>query len=83
VANERGITSAALFLAAAQLIFLWNIFVGARRGRIAPPNPWQATTLEWAPESAYAPINRGPYEYEIAVNEMNFYPQWESASKQE
>jgi cytochrome c oxidase subunit 1 len=83
VANERGITSAALFLAAAQLIFLWDIFVSARRGRIAPPNPWQATTLEWAPATAYAPINRGPYEYEIAVNEMNFNPQWESASKQE
>ena len=83
VANERGITFAALFLAAAQLIFLWNIFVSARRGRIAPPNPWQATTLEWAPEIAYSPIERGPYEYEIAVNEMNFYPQWESASKQE
>ncbi len=83
VANERGITFAALFLAAAQLIFLWNIFTSARRGRIAPPNPWQATTLEWAPETAYAPIERGPYEYEIAVNEMNFYPQWESASKQE
>ena len=83
VANERGITFAALFLAAAQLIFLWNICVSARRGRIAPPNPWQATTLEWAPEIAYSPIERGPYEYEIAVNEMNFYPQWESASKQE
>ena len=83
VANERGITSAALFLAAAQLIFLWNIFVSALRGRIASPNPWQATTLEWAPPTAYAPINRGPYEYEIAVNEMNFNPQWESASKQE
>ncbi len=83
VANERGITSAALFLAAAQLIFLWNILVSARRGRIAPPNPWHATTLEWAPEIAYSPIERGPYEYEIAVNEMKFYPQWESASKQE
>ena len=83
IANERGITSAALFLAAAQLIFLWNIFRSARRGRPAPPNPWQATTLEWAPEPPTRRIERGPYEYEIAVNEMIFTPQWESASKQE
>ena len=83
VANERGITSAALFLAAAQLIFLWNIFASARRGRIAPPNPWQATTLEWSPGDANGRIDRGPYEYEIAVNEMKFFPQWERASKQE
>ena len=83
VANERGITSAALFLAAAQLLFLWNIFSSARRGRIAQPNPWQATTLEWAPEGALARIDRGPYEYEIALNETKFFPQWETASKQE
>jgi len=83
VANERGITSAALFLAAAQLIFLWNVFRSARHGRAAGANPWQATTLEWAPETATARIERGPYEYEIALNEMNFHPQWESASKQE
>ena len=83
LANERGITSAALFLAAAQLLFLWNIFLSARRGRIALPNPWQATTLEWAPQFSLTRIHRGPYEYEIAVNEMNFHPQWETASKQE
>ena len=83
VANERGITSAALFLAAAQFIFLWNIFLSARRGRIAEPNPWQATTLEWSPGDANGRIDRGPYEYEIAVNEMKFFPQWERASKQE
>jgi cytochrome c oxidase subunit I len=83
VANERGITSAALFLAAAQLLFLWNIFISARRGRTAPPNPWRATTLEWAPQSLLTRVHRGPYEYEIAVNEMIFHPQWETASKQE
>src|SRR5579862_1249077 len=82
-ANERGITSSALLLAAAQLIFLWNVFFSARRGRTAPSNPWQATTLEWAPENHLTRIERGPYEYEIAVNEMIFHPQWESASKQE
>jgi len=83
VANERGITSAALFLAAAQILFLWNVFASARRGRLAGPNPWHATTLEWAPESAFGRVQRDPYQYEIGVNQMKFHPQWESASKQE
>src|SRR5246127_1118248 len=40
-------TSAAYFTAAAQLIFLVNLFWSLRRGRPATPNPWNATTLEW------------------------------------
>jgi len=82
-ANERGITFSALLLASAQLIFLWNVFASARRGRVAEANPWEATTLEWAPEMARARVERGPYEYEILANETNFHPQWELASKQE
>jgi cytochrome c oxidase subunit I len=82
-ANERGITFSALLLAAAQLIFLWNIFRSARRGCIAGPNPWEATTLEWAPAEPYTRIERGPYEYENPSNEMKLHPQWESASKLE
>ncbi len=82
-ANERGITFSAILLAAAQLLFLWNIFDSARRGRLAGPNPWSATTLEWAPEGAVGRIERQPYEYEIPLNETKFHPQWESASKQE
>jgi cytochrome c oxidase subunit I len=82
-ANERGITFSAVLLAAAQLIFLWNIYFSARRGRIAPPNPWQATTLEWAPETEFVRIERGPYEYENLSNEMKLHPQWERASKEE
>jgi len=82
-ANERGITFSAMLLAAAQLLFLWNIFDSARRGRLAGPNPWSATTLEWAPEGAVGRIERQPYEYEIPLNETKFHPQWESASKQE
>jgi cytochrome c oxidase subunit 1 len=80
---ERGITHSALLLAAAQLIFLWNLFASARRGRIAEPNPWEATTLEWAPESGRSRVERGPYEYEIPANETNFNPQWERAAKEE
>jgi cytochrome c oxidase subunit 1 len=43
------ITYAALFLAAAQLIFLVNLIRSLRHGKIASSNPWQATTLEWHP----------------------------------
>ncbi len=82
-ANERGITFSALLLASAQFIFLWNIFASTRWGSAAETNPWEATTLEWAPENAHSRVERGPYEYEIPANETNFHPQWEMASKQE
>ena len=42
-----GVTHAAYFLAAAQLIFLFNYFWSQRRGAAAPANPWGATTREW------------------------------------
>jgi cytochrome c oxidase subunit 1 len=80
---ERGITFSAMLLAAAQLLFLWNVFASARRGRIAGTNPWQATTLEWANGAEPARIDRGPYEYELTQNGAFAHPQWESASKEE
>ena len=43
------ITYAAIFLATAQLIFLFNLVHSLRRGALATANPWQATTLEWHP----------------------------------
>jgi cytochrome c oxidase subunit 1 len=82
-ANERGITFSALLLASAQLIFLWNAFRSARHGQPAAENPWQATTLEWAPPGLTPRVDHGPYEYEIPFSEAIFLPQWEAASKQE
>jgi cytochrome c oxidase subunit I len=80
---ERGITFSALLLAAAQLIFLWNVFASARRGQSAGGNPWKATTLEWANGSIPARIEREPYEYELRQNGNDFHPQWESMTKEE
>jgi len=80
---ERAITYSALLLAAAQFIFLWNVFASARRGRIAEANPWQATTLEWADAEGPMRIERGPYEYELPSSGKGFHPQWESATKEE
>jgi cytochrome c oxidase subunit 1 len=58
---QRWITFSAFFLASVQVIFLWNLFYSLRRGREAPKNPWEATTLEWSEHEG--PAVRGPYEY--------------------
>jgi cytochrome c oxidase subunit 1 len=34
-------------LAASTLIFLYNMYTSLTRGKKAPPNPWNARTLEW------------------------------------
>ena len=48
---QRHVTYAAFLLAGAQLIFLVNLVLSWRRGRLAPENPWGATTLEWMPRT--------------------------------
>jgi cytochrome c oxidase subunit 1 len=58
---QRWITFAAFFLAASQLIFLWNLFHSIWLGATASKNPWQATSLEWSEYEG--PVVRGPYEY--------------------
>ena len=80
---ERGITYSGALLAAAQLIFLWNVFASARRGRVAEENPWQAATLEWANESAPRRVERGPYDYDLPPDGGGFHPQWECVPQQE
>jgi cytochrome c oxidase subunit 1 len=85
------ITYAAIFLATAQLIFLFNLAHSLRHGSLAPSNPWQATTLEW--HSSLNPLNplvplsasdseieqitvhRSPCHYVKDADE-NFLPQW-------
>ncbi len=47
---QRHITYGAIFLACAQLPFLLNLLLAIRRPAITDPNPWQATTMEWAPQ---------------------------------
>ena len=41
------ITIATILTAAAQLIFVVNLFWSMFKGKKAPENPWEATTLEW------------------------------------
>jgi cytochrome c oxidase subunit 1 len=46
------ITWAALALAAAQLLFLWNFVWSMRNGASTGPNPWSAPSLEWSEPSS-------------------------------
>jgi cytochrome c oxidase subunit 1 len=84
---NRHITYGAIFLAAAQLLFLYNLVRSLRRGAIAPPNPWNATTLEWNPalhptaasvaSDEKITVYRSPCEYQASPSgEISFMPQW-------
>jgi heme/copper-type cytochrome/quinol oxidase subunit 1 len=60
---QTWVTIAAVGLISAQLIFLVNLFWSMRRGALAPPNPWQSTTLEWQTFAEGSVVHHGPYEY--------------------
>jgi cytochrome c oxidase subunit 1 len=60
---QRGISHAAFFTAAAQVLFFVNLAWSLRRGKPAPVNPWRATTLEWSEPAAPLRVWRGPYEF--------------------
>jgi len=78
----------AWLLALAQIPFILNIILTIikKRKDNADPNPWQATTMEWACPSP--PIGhgnfetepvayRGPYEYSVPEHKDDFSPQFE------
>ena len=54
---HKFITIAALFTGAAQLIFVYNLFISRFKGEPAPDNPWQATSLEWSTPTTPPPHN--------------------------
>ena len=41
-------TVGAFIFGLSALIMVWNVLRSARRGEVAPPNPWNAATLEWS-----------------------------------
>jgi cytochrome c oxidase subunit 1 len=78
-------TISAFGLGLAQLLFVYNFFVSLFRGKVAPANPWRATTLEWT-DAASPPIREnfesrpivyhGPYEYNNPLSgDEDFLPQ--------
>src|SRR5947208_2578204 len=44
---NTAITISALFVAAVQMVFLFNLIWSLSKGKPAGSNPWRATTLEW------------------------------------
>ena len=86
-----GITIAAICVASAQLVFLWNLYHSATRGKPAGGNPWGATTLEWqTPETPpthgnfgkeLPSVYRWAYDYSVPGAEEDFIPQNVPASK--
>jgi cytochrome c oxidase subunit 1 len=76
---------AAIFVAFAQLFFLYNLFISYFRGRESGPNPWEATTLEWqTPQTPPTHGNFGPelplvyrwaYDYSLPGAADDYIPQ--------
>ena len=63
---QRFITSSAIVLVTAQVVFLSNVVWTLLRGRRAEANPWQATTLELSADSVDEKVVfRGPYHYGV------------------
>jgi|TARA_Y100000996_G_scaffold51945_1_gene35536 cytochrome c oxidase subunit 1 len=78
----------AWLLGLAQIPFILNIILTLfkKKDKVADPNPWNATTMEWACPSP--PIGhgnfetepsayRGPYEYSVPGHKDDFSPQFE------
>jgi cytochrome c oxidase subunit 1/cytochrome c oxidase subunit I+III len=55
------------------LLFIVNVVVSYRRGRVAGDNPWDAPTLEWATSSPPP-----PYNFTVIPTVASRHPLWES-----
>ena len=85
------ISIAAICVATVQLLFLYNLYRSATRGKPAGGNPWGATTLEW--QTADTPpthgnfgkelpsVYRWAYDYSVPGAEEDFIPQNVPAGK--
>ena len=83
VLNEA-ISIAAILVAIAQVVFLYNAVRSLTKGKEAGPNPWNATTLEW--QTPHTPpkhgnfdelpsVYRWAYDYGVPGAEQDFIPQ--------
>lgn len=78
------VSVAAIITLSAQVLFLFNFFYSMFRGRLAPANPWNSTTLEWTtprfPKHGNWPgeipsVYRWPYDYSKPGAKEDFIPQ--------
>ncbi|MCC6587015.1 MAG: cbb3-type cytochrome c oxidase subunit I [Bryobacterales bacterium] len=70
-----GITHMSFLVAAVQILFVINLFWSIKRGVKAPPNPWQATTLEWTETNGHTKVNHGPYEFSVPGRDRDYVMQ--------
>jgi len=74
------ITWAAVGTAAVQCLFLFNFVWSLFKGKKAPANPWESTSLEWTVSSppphenfdTDPVVHHGPYEYSVPDAESDF-----------
>jgi len=86
-----GITIAAIIVASVQLVFLYNLYHSATRGKPAGGNPWGATTLEWQTSDTppthgnfgkeLPSVYRWAYDYSVPGAKEDFIPQNVPAGK--
>src|SRR5438128_2466087 len=84
------ITTAALIVGFAQMVFLFNLIWSLFKGKPAGSNPWRATTLEWqTPETPPGHGNWGKelpvvyrwaYDYSVPGAKEDFVPQNQPAA---
>jgi cytochrome c oxidase subunit 1 len=84
------ITVAAFVTIAAQVVFAVNFFWSMYRGKRAPENPWNSTSLEWTvpsppPHDNFGDLEpvvvRGAYEYSVPGAEKDFLMQTDPAKE--
>jgi len=78
------VSIAAILTLSAQFIFMFNFIYSIFRGKLAPANPWNSTTLEWTtprfPQHGNWPgeiptVYRPPYDYSKPGAKEDFIPQ--------
>ncbi len=68
---NRFISWMAFLMAASFLLFAYNLLWSARRGKKAPSNPWNATTLEWMVSSP-PPVHNFPLLPEVVGHPYDY-----------
>src|SRR5216110_3090806 len=88
---NTAITISALFVAAVQMVFLFNLVWSYFKGKPSGSNPWNATTLEWqTPDTppkhgnfgaALPVVYRWAYDYSVPGAAEDFIPQNQPPSR--
>jgi cytochrome c oxidase subunit 1 len=84
---HRFITVAAIVTGFAQFIFLYNLVHSYFRGKLAPENPWEATSLEWSTPTPvpfdnfagkHPVVYHDPYQYGVQSSTGDYVMQTSS-----